>query len=351
MRKHEYAHYTDNSALTTLGTTFPSTTHDHTDSTSNSHNSYQFLAGHPVHSGGQESKLPCTSASLMAASTLQTKVISSEKFVESCGAVLFDLSNLADIKVCLIQLRDDGTWHFPKGRRNQGETRKDAAVREVMEETGFRCRLLPVTMPTRATRADAHADVLDKAIVCEDLTEPFMCHVRTLKNGKGTKFIWWYIAVLEEDGDQAKLPGEDKWNPVFSSCESALNTLTFENDRQMLKKALDVLQITFAAREPSASSTQRLFLGNLACADVKIQSKLAEPVSKKAAKRAVKAAKALQRCIHQVELGKKSPIQAGQTPGSDCKETKSSKRTPSQEEARKCRKRAKRHQRTEEKAT
>ncbi|KAF1975099.1 NUDIX domain-containing protein, partial [Bimuria novae-zelandiae CBS 107.79] len=180
----------------------------------------------------------------MATSTVQTKALSSENFVESCGAVLFDLSNLSDIKVCLIQHRDRGEWHFAKGRRNQNEARKDAAIREVMEETGFRCRLLPVTMPTRATAEDAHADVQDKPQVCKNLTEPFMCHIRNLKHGKGTKIIWWFIAALEDDEDNAKLPGEDKWLPALLPWRGALNTLTFQNDRELLQKALQLLQNT-----------------------------------------------------------------------------------------------------------
>ncbi|KAJ4301909.1 hypothetical protein N0V90_004005 [Kalmusia sp. IMI 367209] len=184
----------------------------------------------------------------MAASTVQTKALSSDKFVESSGAVLFDLSNLSDIKVCLVQHKDTGEWMFAKGRRNQGEARKDAAVREVIEETGYRCRLLPVTMPTRATAIDAHADVYDKAHLCENLTEPFMCHIRTLKHGKGAKIIWWYIAVLEEDGGKDKLPGEAKWKPLFMRRREALNTLTFANDRELLLKAFELLEYTFPTK-------------------------------------------------------------------------------------------------------
>ena len=282
----------------------------------------------------------------MAASTLQTKVISSEKFVESCGAVLFELSDFTDVKVCLIQHKDDGTWHFAKGRRNQGETRKNAAVREVMEETGFRCRLLPVTISTRATRIDAHADVLDKAVLCKDLTEPFMCHIRTLKNGKGTKFIWWYIAVLEEDGGQDKLPGEDKWVPMFLPFDMALKTLTFENDRQTLQKAFDIMQITFASHESFTSSVPRPSLKSLADADTDIQSNIGRTMSKKAAKKAVKAAKALQRCIHHAEQEKIDPTKINQATGPAYKETTGSKGIPQQRETRAWRRQAKRHRRT-----
>ena len=34
-----------------------------------------------------------------------------------------------------------GDWSFPKGKLEPGESEEDAAVREVIEETGLRCRL------------------------------------------------------------------------------------------------------------------------------------------------------------------------------------------------------------------
>lgn len=233
----------------------------------------------------------------MAASTLQTKTISSDKFVESCGAILFDLSDHDDVKVCLIQHKDSGEWHFAKGRRNQGEARKDTAVREVMEETGFRCRLLPVTMPTRATPVDAHADVLDKAQVFENLTEPFMCQIRTLKNGNGTKIIWWFIAALEGDGDKGKLPGEDKWLPSFLPWRDALNALTFRNDRELLQSALSLLQTTIPALGSLTVGINQQDLATTASANSNLNTQVASgaKISKKAARKAIKAAKAAKR--------------------------------------------------------
>jgi 8-oxo-dGTP pyrophosphatase MutT (NUDIX family) len=227
----------------------------------------------------------------MAASTSQTKTISSEKFVESCGAILFDLANLSDIKVCLVQHRHSGEWHFAKGRRNQEESRKDAAIREVMEETGFRCRLLPLTMPTRATPVHAHVDVPDKVHVYENLIEPFMCQIRTLKNGNGTKIIWWFIAALEGDAGKDKLPGEDQWLPTFKPWHDALNALTFQNDREMLQKALSLLQMTFPTLELAEkdASQPNALLGSLSTSNPNVAT------SKKAARRTAKDAKAVKR--------------------------------------------------------
>ena len=44
-------------------------------------------------------------------------------------------------KVLLVHRPRYDDWGFPKGKVDPGETWKDAALREVEEETGFRCKL------------------------------------------------------------------------------------------------------------------------------------------------------------------------------------------------------------------
>ncbi|KAF2691351.1 hypothetical protein K458DRAFT_287498, partial [Lentithecium fluviatile CBS 122367] len=183
----------------------------------------------------------------MAQSTFASRELESEDFVESCGAILFDFSE-AQKKVCLVRTTYNKEWLLAKGRRNHGESRKDAALREVMEETGYRCKLLPVTMRTRATPPDARADIKNQARVYEGLTEPFWCTVRTMK--KCTKIIWWYIAVLDDhDAAAEKLPGEEKLEPEFMDCSKALETLTYQSDRDLLAKAIKLVDDTLFGKQ------------------------------------------------------------------------------------------------------
>ncbi|KAJ5435496.1 NUDIX domain [Penicillium cf. griseofulvum] len=110
----------------------------------------------------------------MAASPYATIQYNSERFVESCGAILFDLSDSQNKKVCLIYYRAKDEWLLAKGRRNCGESRHEAALREVCEETGYQARLYPVTMYTRAPPIDEQGYIPDKPRSYQDLTEPFM---------------------------------------------------------------------------------------------------------------------------------------------------------------------------------
>ena len=124
----------------------------------------------------------------MAASKYNTSQFTSEEFVESSGAVLFDLSP-AKSKVCLIHYIAEDEWLLAKGRRNCGETRQEAALREVREETGYACHLHPVTMSTRAPPMAETGYIADQARTFSDLTEPFMLTIRRMDGNSSTKLI------------------------------------------------------------------------------------------------------------------------------------------------------------------
>ena len=112
-----------------------------------------------------------------------------------------------------------------------------------MEETGYRCCLYPVTMPTRAPPADAPANIPDKAHVVVDLTEPFMFTLRELGPEKGVKIIWWFIAALDEDVEgKEQLPGEAQFTPQFLPCDEAITKLTFQTDRDVVIRAVELVE-------------------------------------------------------------------------------------------------------------
>ncbi len=61
---------------------------------------------------------------------------------KSCGALVF--RQLGEtIEFLLIRHRKGGHWSFPKGHVELGETEKETALREVLEETGLSVSILP----------------------------------------------------------------------------------------------------------------------------------------------------------------------------------------------------------------
>jgi 8-oxo-dGTP pyrophosphatase MutT (NUDIX family) len=179
----------------------------------------------------------------MAESNFHTQQYTSDDFVESCGAVVFDLSDASRKRVCLSNIIAKNEWVFAKGRRNIDESRKDAALREFHEETGYRCKLLPVDMRTRATAADEPPDAPDMPLVHRGLTEPFMCTVRNLPGESGVKIIWWFIAEL--DGIEAgKGLGEEDLRSEFFDFEEAVEKPWFKTDRKVLRRAIEIVEDT-----------------------------------------------------------------------------------------------------------
>lgn len=61
--------------------------------------------------------------------------------VEAAGGVVVRLTTKAHLEVLLVHRPHHKDWTLPKGKLDAGETHKQAAKREVEEETGYVCRL------------------------------------------------------------------------------------------------------------------------------------------------------------------------------------------------------------------
>ena len=60
--------------------------------------------------------------------------------IEAAGGVVWKATAKGVGKVLLVHRPRYDDWSFPKGKLDPGESHRQAALREVEEETGFRCR-------------------------------------------------------------------------------------------------------------------------------------------------------------------------------------------------------------------
>ncbi|MEV0009729.1 NUDIX hydrolase [Streptomyces sp. NPDC051840] len=76
--------------------------------------------------------------------------------VRAAGCVLWRRAQGgAGVEICLVHRPRYDDWSFPKGKLKRGETPQEAALREVLEETGHHCR--PGTaLPTARYLANGH---------------------------------------------------------------------------------------------------------------------------------------------------------------------------------------------------
>ena len=115
-------------------------------------------------------------------------------------------------KVLLTKHSQNHHWSFPKGLIDPGQTSEQAALREVKEEGGV------------------DAQIIDKA--------GYSKYVYTFNNEKIFKVVTYFL-MKYISGD----PKDHDWEVEeagWYSPEEALKQLTFSQDKDLLKKALEI---------------------------------------------------------------------------------------------------------------
>ena len=110
-------------------------------------------------------------------------------------------------KVLLIHRPRYNDWSFPKGKLENGEKFKEAALREVSEETGFRCKPHKPSLPSMHYH-DRH--------------------------GRSKEVRYWMMTVLSgtfEPNEEVDMIAWVRWDKV-------IERLTYAKDRQLFADAV-----------------------------------------------------------------------------------------------------------------
>jgi 8-oxo-dGTP diphosphatase len=143
---------------------------------------------------------------------------SSDEIVAAGGLLLEwskDSGKNSEPRVLLVHRPKYDDWSFPKGKLDPGETIEEAALREVEEETGLRCRILRPLEPLRYQYRD-RSNILRPKVVHYFLME--------VEGGK--------VSVNMYEIDEAG------WYPT----SDALNRLRYQHDRELLSLTLSQMK-------------------------------------------------------------------------------------------------------------
>jgi 8-oxo-dGTP diphosphatase len=111
-------------------------------------------------------------------------------------------------RVLLVHRPRYDDWTFPKGKLEPGETAEEAALREVREETGLRCRIIRPLATSRYR------------------------YRTTNKGALRPKTVHYFL--MEPIGGRIRVPGEEVDLARWFDLDEAARVLTYAQDRKLL---------------------------------------------------------------------------------------------------------------------
>jgi 8-oxo-dGTP diphosphatase len=130
------------------------------------------------------------------------RLVVTESVVRAGGGIVWRRGAGGGVEIVLVHRPVYDDWSFPKGKLHPGETEAQAALREVQEETGLRCRL------GREVGTSAYRDPKRRP--------------KTVR--------YWEMTPTAGTLGPANEIDDARWVPL----EEALMLLTYEHDRRLL---------------------------------------------------------------------------------------------------------------------
>ena len=127
--------------------------------------------------------------------------------VHAGGGIVWRSGPTGEAQVVVVHRPRYDDWSLPKGKRDPGETDDECALREVEEETGFRCALGPELV------SSVYVD----------------------RKGRPKEVRWWVMTVV----DGSFLPSEEVDELRWATVADARWLLSYDRDRDVLDAFVD----------------------------------------------------------------------------------------------------------------
>lgn len=139
------------------------------------------------------------------------------QYLKSSGGVIFRRRNsdYSEVEIVLIAIKDGSIWTLPKGLIDKGEKSEDAAVREIIEETGL---------------SGAVVDLIGE--------KSFWFYIKK-ENIKCKKTVIYYLLEYTHGdiNNHCSEVDEARWFPI----DEAITKVSYTSDKEIIQKAKDLL--------------------------------------------------------------------------------------------------------------
>src|SRR5262245_25231297 len=125
----------------------------------------------------------------------------------AAGGVVVD-NKTTRPRVLLVHRPRYDDWSFPKGKLDSDETVEEAALREVLEETGIQCKIVRKIEILRYS-------------------------YQTSKGRRRPKVVHYFL--MDPLTDEIRVPGAEVDRAEWLDFETARRMLSYERDRELLK--------------------------------------------------------------------------------------------------------------------
>lgn len=134
-----------------------------------------------------------------------------DDLIRAAGGIVHRFVSSVSVEIACIYREARGDWTFPKGKLDRGETFEQAAIREVVEETGMHCRVERFVGTTNYTH----------------------------RKGK-PKIVAYYLMSVNE-GEFA--PNDEVDELVWLPLERVRDLLTWDRDRELFDLVLQLPEL------------------------------------------------------------------------------------------------------------
>lgn len=134
-----------------------------------------------------------------------------DDLIRAAGGIVHRFVSSVSVEIACIYREARGDWTFPKGKLDRGETFEQAAIREVVEETGMHCRVERFVGTTNYTH----------------------------RKGK-PKIVAYYLMTVNE-GEFA--PNDEVDELVWLPLEQVREHLTWDRDRELFDLVLQLPEL------------------------------------------------------------------------------------------------------------